>query len=258
MLKTHSYGWSIILLEISVFKLLPENIVETLNKSQGSIIASCPGCGSRSSTFEWKSENKEFGAIENKFEDSYHNRWTMSYRLFKCAGCNRGALGVVRFSGEKYPGNSGSLISFYPITYELLALPPSTPDGIKSEFREAEKCLGNGCYRAAAGLFRSVLDKTLRDNGYKIGKKNLKEQINDAAQDGIITESRKKRAHEEIRVLGNDILHDEWKEIFREDVELTRNYCQRILEDFYDDRTSVEAILLEAKRISKDKIKDMN
>ncbi|MFW2572122.1 DUF4145 domain-containing protein [Legionella sp. 29fVS95] len=227
--------------------------METLNESQGSIIASCPGCGSRNSTFEWKSEGKEFGAIENKFEDSYRNRWTMSYRLFKCAGCNRGALGVVRFSGEKYPGNSCSLINFYPITYESLALPRNTPDGIKSEFREAEKCLGFGCYRAAAGLFRSVLDKILRDNGYKKGNINLKAQIDEAAQDGVITESRKKRAHEEIRVLGNDILHEEWKEISKEDVELTKHYCQRILEDFYDDRPSVEAILLKANRIVSNK-----
>ena len=36
-----------------------------------------------------------------------------------------------------------------------------------------------------------------------------------AAGDGAISQPRKKRAHEDIRVLGNDVLHDDWNEIPR-------------------------------------------
>ena len=100
-------------------------------------------------------------------------------------------------------------------------------------------------------MFRSVLDKTLRANGYKEKRgTNLEQQIDMAAADGVITEARKKRAHEEVRVLGNDVLHDEWHEIPAQDVEAARHYMQRILEDLYDDRESVLGLLRAAKRVA--------
>jgi hypothetical protein len=90
----------------------------------------------------------------------------------------------------------------------------------------------------------------LRANGYKTNKgETLAAQIDEAAKDGVITASRQRKAHEEIRVLGNDVLHDEWHEIPKEDVEAARHYCQRILEDFYDDRESVIKLLRGASRV---------
>jgi hypothetical protein len=99
-------------------------------------------------------------------------------------------------------------------------------------------------------MFRSVLDKTLRANGYKVRNgTTLEQQIDMAGDDGVITAARKRRAHEEIRVLGNDVLHDEWHEIAIEDVEAARHYSQRVLEDFYDDRESVLKLLREVGRV---------
>jgi hypothetical protein len=99
-------------------------------------------------------------------------------------------------------------------------------------------------------MFRSVLDKTLRANGYKEKKgTTLEQQIDAAAENGVITQARKRRAHDEIRVLGNDVLHDEWQLIPVEDVEAARHYAQRILEDFYDDRDSVLKLLRSAGRV---------
>ncbi|WP_216643638.1 DUF4145 domain-containing protein [Spiribacter salilacus] len=132
-------------------------------------------------------------------------------------------------------------------------MPASFPEALLKEFREAESCLGYGCYRAAAGLFRSVLEKTMRINGYDgKGFKNLPDKIDAAAGDGIITASRQKAAHEKIRVLGNDVLHDEWREIPEPDVKSAHHYAQRILEDLYDDRASVLAILERAGRLEPD------
>ena len=74
-------------------------------------------------------------------------------------------------------------------------------------------------------------------------------QIEAAANVGVITRVRKKKAHDEVRVLANDVLHDDWHEIPEEDVEASRHYCQRILEDFYDDRDSVLTLLRDAKRV---------
>ena len=111
-------------------------------------------------------------------------------------------------------------------------------------------------------MLRSVLEKTLRKNGYeevevkdkqgnavqdKQGnpKKSsrLIDRIDAAAGDGLLTETRQKKAHENIRVLGNDVLHDDWREVTKEEFEEGHKYAQRILEDFYDDRPTVEGRL---------------
>jgi hypothetical protein len=68
-------------------------------------------------------------------------------------------------------------------------------------------------------------------------------RIDAAAWDKVITETRQKRAHENIRVLGNDILHDEWREVTEDEFTDAHKYTQRLLEDFYDDRPTVETRL---------------
>lgn len=225
-----------------------------LNKIEGSIVAHCPGCRGGRSTFEWKAKEKEIGVIskiikgERKFGAS---SYSLDYRLFRCAGCGGGAFGIIAYKAyDDYPGSYNDLIVFFPESKQRLSIPKNVPQGISNEFREAEKCFDNNCNRASVGLFRSVLDKTMRANGYKTNQeRNLVKQIDAAADDGVITQSRKKRAHEEIRVLGNDVLHDDWCEIKDNDVEAAHHYTQRILEDFYDDRDSVLKLLREANRV---------
>jgi Domain of unknown function (DUF4145) len=220
---------------------------------QGSIQARCPGCNGALSTFEWFGASKgQYGSIVKK--SSIRLREVhLEYRLFRCAGCGQGGLGVIVIhnpSTYSYPQSIQYLSSFFPEIRDRLNLPVTVPEGIKNEFREGETCLDAGAIRAAAGMFRSVLDKTLRANGYKTKRgTSLEQQIDEAAKDGVITEARKKRAHEEIRVLGNDVLHDEWQKIEIKDVELSRHYAQRILEDFYDDRASVLSLIRAAGRI---------
>lgn len=225
-----------------------------LNEKQGSIVAHCPGCRGGRSTFEWQIAGREIGAITDTTSD---NPWQTickrDFRLFRCAGCGMGAFGVILYQNyDDYPGSYNHLVKFYPESKQRLDIPKDTPEGITKEFREAEECFDNNCFRAAAGLFRSVLDKTMRENGYKTSQeRNLYRQIEAAADDGIITQSRKRRAHDEIRVLGNDVLHDDWQKVPEEDVEACRHYCQRILEDFYDDREPVLKLLEEAGRVEK-------
>src|SRR5262249_47732477 len=121
------------------------------------------------------------------------------------------------------------------------------PAGISSEFREAERCASIAAWRAASALFRSTLEKVLKANGIPGG--NLAAKIDQAAADGVITEARKRKAHDDVRVLGNDVLHDEWRAVTPEEVEASHKYVQRVLEDLYDDRASVEAILKVKERI---------
>ena len=218
---------------------------------QGSVRARCPGCHGALSSFEWRTATGVHGAlIASSFKHRYWSDAKLDYRLFRCAGCGRGGLGVVAYGGGQFPGSYRELYDFYPEVRDRLQLPKEVPKGIAKEFREGEKCLEASAIRAAAGMFRSVLDKTLRANGYKLKNgTTLEQQIDMAADDGVITAARKRRAHEEIRVLGNDVLHDEWHEIAVEDVEAARHYAQRVLEDFYDDRESVLKLLREAGRV---------
>lgn len=211
--------------------------------NRSNVQARCPDCGGAVTTFESSDGTREFGHI--RCERSHpHNGGTFShaiYRLLRCAGCGRGGLGVL------CGGNHDVLVDFYPRSINSLKIPEQVPDGVSAEFREAERCASIGANRAASALFRSVLEKTLKANGY--GKGKLEQKINDAASDGVLTEARKKRAHEEIRVLGNEVVHDEWREVTDEEVELTHSYAQRVLEDFYDDRVTVETILKSKGRI---------
>ncbi len=220
---------------------------------QGNVTARCPGCEGALSTYEWRTAGGHFGGITAYVRDHYWNDANLDYRLFRCAGCGRGGLGAVVYGGGHYPGAYRRLVAFYPEAKARLPIPKGVPEGIAREFREGERCLEAGCVRAAAGMFRSVLDKTLRANGYKEKKgTTLEQEIDAACEDGVITQARKRRAHEEIRVLGNDVLHDEWHEIPPEDAEAARHYTQRILEDFYDDRESVLKLLRAAKRVADD------
>jgi hypothetical protein len=139
------------------------------------------------------------------------------------------------------PVQAGALGDFLPFSIDALPLPDDAPDHLEKEFREAELAMAVGARRAASALFRSVLEKSLESNGYTDGR--LVNKIDAAAEDGAITEARKQRAHEDIRVLGNDVLHDEWREIQADEIEEAHRYCQRILEDFYDDRETVVKML---------------
>ena len=217
---------------------------------EGSVQSRCPGCQGALSTFEWRTATGVHGVLTVAHKHRYWNDASLDYRLFRCAGCGRGGMGVIAYGGGKFPGAYRQLYDFYPEVRDRLQLPKGVPKGIANEFREGEKCLDAGTIRAAAGMFRSVLDKTLRANGYKVKNgTTLEQQIDMAAEDGAITQARRCRAHEEIRVLGNDVLHDEWHEIAGEDVEAARHYAQRVLEDFYDDRESVLKLLREAGRV---------
>jgi Domain of unknown function (DUF4145) len=138
------------------------------------------------------------------------------------------------------------MIDFFPRSLDTLELPPDVPDDLSSECRESELAASVGAWRAASAMLRSTLEKTLKHNGYLTG--SLASKIDKAASDGVITAARSKRAHEEIRVLGNDILHDAWRNVTEEEYDLAHRYSQRILEDLYDDRPSVVALLTEKKR----------
>lgn len=213
----------------------------------GNVRAFCPDCEAITN-FEYQASGKEFGSI---LIDKAHYYKTiryarMIYKLLRCAGCNRGGIAKIHIF-DRYLHPDNVLEDFFPFSIEKVPIPKNVPEDIEKEFREAEVCASVKSFRAASAMLRSTLEKTLKHNGYTEG--NLKEKIDSACGDGIITAARKQRAHEDVRVLGNDILHDEWREVTDIECEKAHHYAQRILEDFYDDRPSVENLLKVVNRI---------
>lgn len=166
------------------------------------------------------------------------------WRLLKCSVCNRGA--IVELGGIRDGEREMLLVSFLPIAIQSLALPGETPEAIRQEFLEAERCAAAGAFRGASAMLRSALEKTLRANGYTAG--SLAKKIDDAAGDGTITRARMQRAHDEVRVLGNEVVHDPWRPVDHAEFDLAHFYTQRVIEDFYEHRDEVLKVLAEAKR----------
>jgi hypothetical protein len=229
------------------------------NATEKTVLAPCPTCEGVTS-FDTKGHGNTSLGIN--IVDKYHlfnntrfSRIVWSY--FRCNNCGQGGVAKLHDNGKV---NTDVLESFYPTAVENAKLPAKVPDDLQAEFREAELVASHGAYRAASALLRSVLEKALIKNGYiemevpENGKqsksKSLKHRIDAAASDGVITEARKRRAHENIRVLGNDILHDEWRKVEADEYGDAHLYSQRVLEDLYDDRDTVEKILKAKKRIS--------
>jgi hypothetical protein len=211
------------------------------------ISANCPNC-------------KVFTSFESKqtvVMDRYHRSANdrpygrVLYVLSQCASCGLGGFASVSDNGN---GVDTYLDDFYPFSIDAANIPTGVPADIQAEFREAEKCQGLGMNRAASALFRSVLEKTLKANGYTKGNdstlRDLQKRIDAAAADGVITQARQKKAHDDIRALGNDVLHDDWRVVADDEVEDAHRYMQRILEDLYDDRITVETILIAKGRLA--------
>src|ERR1700730_940137 len=195
-------------------------------KTTDHISAHCPDCDGAYSTFQQVS----FANVARRHR---YSGVDYSYiTLYQCISCGRGGLSKIHSHDGNPP--QGNLESFYPFHRETAAIPTVVPADIVAEYREAELCASFAAWRASSALLRSTLEKILRSNGYTTG--SLYNKIDAAAADTILTETRHRRAHDEIRVLGNDVLHDDWRVITQEEVELAHHYIQRILEDFYDDR----------------------
>lgn len=193
---------------------------------------------------------KQVIAVDNRHTFKGSNFQRSVYAFTVCARCGRGGLGTIGDNGNP---QGATVEEFFPIAVNSAPIPKAVPVDIEAEFREAERCAAYGANRAASALFRSVLEKTLKTNGYvktnDPSLRDLQKRIDAAASDGVITDARRKRAHDDIRSLGNDVLHDDWREVNDDEVEDSHRYTQRILEDLYDDRKTVEAVLIAKKRL---------
>jgi len=214
--------------------------------NNSSVSAQCPNCQAITS-FDMRQAPSPLSGLYPYKGKTYKRLLNV---FSQCARCGHGGLAIILDDGDP---TTAVLESFFPLSIESVPIPKDVPDDILKEFREAEKCASFGANRAASALFRSVLEKTLKANGYTKANDrslvDLQKRIHAAAGDGVITEARQKKAHDDIRSLGNDVMHDDWREVKDNEVEDAHRHTQRILEDFYDDRITVERILTQKSRL---------
>src|SRR3990172_9913171 len=211
-----------------------------------SVRAQCPDCGGALAVFDHKVQGGELGYIVNDRTHAYEGRQftRIHWRILKCSGCGRAGMAKFHDSGN---GASAVLESFHPRALAKAPLPAGVPEGVEKEYREAELCASVEAWRAASAMLRSTLEKTLKVNGYATG--SLQQKIDAAAADGVITSAPKQKSHDDIRVLGNEVVHDDWRPVDEAEVQLALHYAQRVLEDLYDDRAAGEGGLTAQGRL---------
>ncbi len=207
----------------------------------------CPDCGALSNFVAAGSENR----LRTDLAMRYYGRENRkaSFHFLKCSGCGRGGMARV-WHIDRGDSMFGDMDEFHPRPVRRETLPSGVPHGVLSEYREAEYCAALGARRAAVALYRSALEKSLRANGYTKKHGNLLARIDLAAADGVIAAARRQRAHHDVRLTGNDVLHDPWREVGADETEAAAMLVHRLIEDLYGDRETVEAVLAEKGRLA--------
>ena len=182
-------------------------------------------------------DGREYGYHNTPAQELKSNRdfgGEIVFRLLGCATC--GVAGLAEFHNRV-------LYRFDPHAQVTINLPDDTPDDIKREFRSAENCSGIEEYRPGATMLRSTIEKVLIKHGYN--ENDLFQKLDQLAEDKIITRTLAKQNQEIVRILGNDVLHGIWREVFPDEFATAYKYTHRLIEAFYDDHKSVLAELQE-------------
>jgi len=198
--------------------------------------AYCPVCDARSNFVR---ENGAFSPEDSWELNAYYRRsrdGSLTFLLLRCVTCSLGAFAAV-YEPDRMRPPRPELVDFHPIAYERLSLPEGTPDDIVSEFRSAESCAGIREYRPAAAMLRSTIEKVLKKHGY--GQQKLASKLKQLMEDRIITKPLAKQNQDIVRILGNDVLHGDWRDISSDEYEQAHKYTHRLIDAFYDDHESV-------------------
>jgi hypothetical protein len=212
--------------------------------------AYCPVCDARSNFVR---EAGGYSPPPSRELHEYYRRLgtgRMTFLLLRCVTCSLGAFAAL-YEPDSIRGYSmPELACFHPYAFERLRLPEDTPDDIVSEFRSAENCAGIGEYRPAAAMLRSAIEKVLKKHGYD--QWNLQGKLNQLKEDRIITGTLAKQNREIVKILADDVLHGEWRDISSDEYEKAYKYAHKLIDGFYDDHKNVLEELAELERIVPD------
>lgn len=133
---------------------------------------------------------------------STHSQWIAG---MQCQGCMKYILGIVRFQS-----NSGNLhyVEHYPLGKPDDSADEEIPDHIRSDFKEALRCLWVNAYNATAEMCRRAVEASCIELGAPTKKTSLEDMIDWLEAQRVITPFLQKVAHK-IRLGGNRGAHPE-------------------------------------------------
>jgi hypothetical protein len=151
----------------------------------------------------------------------YKNEYGWWY-LGLCNSCHKGVLINQSAGGETF---------MYPNPLPK-PVDDKLPDFIRGDIKELYLCQSVGAHKGTCALARAVLQEVCRRHDAK--GKDLNEEIDDLAKNGIITKNIADFAHS-IRVVGNDVLHpkDDSREPSKEDGEAILSLLEQIIFNLY-------------------------
>ena len=165
--------------------------------------ADCPHCGI---------QQVAFSVINNIMiaDKSGQNFWDV---LARCGGCYYGVVATFDGNDQRTPSEYPSMIphSLLKILPEPLntSAPDHTPPHVASFFKQGASSLRQKSFDAAGSMFRKALETSLKSKFPGISSNlTLYKRIEKAVGNHDLTPDMGKWAHE-IRVLGNDAVHDE-------------------------------------------------
>jgi hypothetical protein len=151
-----------------------------------------------------------FCGESGNFENAYHlekkdgsNRKTLNYEILKCGNC--GNYSMVFWSASRVVSSQG-MHDFHVVPWPLqtVSFPEHWPDDIGRFWMQARRSLEGKNWDAASLMARSAIQLAVR---YKnAAGRNLKEEIDDLAQKGILPPVVREWSHE-VRELGNENAH---------------------------------------------------
>jgi hypothetical protein len=144
-----------------------------------------------------------FGGVHHEERKNPDSEKTLNFDTFKCHNC--GNFIMVFWSASGYP-RSRPMHNFatVPWSRETTSFPEHWPEDVGRYWMQAKRSLEGQNWDAASLMARSAIQLVLR---YQKAKgANLKQEIDDLAQQGILPPIMKEWAHE-VRDLGNDSTH---------------------------------------------------
>jgi HEPN domain-containing protein len=161
-----------------------------MNPSIMTFLPECPHCGRSEMTF---------------YACGQEPRGYDALTFWKCATCRKGVCGESRYRlPERGTFDYYKFTEIYPAPSPNEA-PEFTPEQVTSDFIEAVSSLKNGNYKAASLMARTSLETAV--NLFNAQGANLKQKINNLANQNVITAALSEWAHE-IRGIGNEAAHD--------------------------------------------------
>ena len=210
---------------------------------ENDVNAYCPVCDGRSNFV------RESGAfsLTSKTLNKYYGLFTgsITFLLLKCVTCSLGALGIIY---EDLDSEIKVLVDFYPKVKKITKLPDDTPEDISSEFKSAENCANIEEYRPAATMLRSTIEKVLNNHGYNEWR--LSDNLKNLQKDRLITAPLARKNKLVVKILGDQVLHQKWREVDEKEYLTAREYALDLIKAFYSD---VEGVALERERLKKEK-----